>query len=234
MRSLLADIKLLFHYSHSNNRTISLTITRISQHEARRSLPRPRLHGCTSVPAPFHEHPLTAPSTLQTLTAASPARTPLQLRDLEWIVQVTPDRNVTLSGTIEEVHAELLRLNPNWDGEHAVVAGEPEGSSSNPKRQDWLGPFSSHYCGGPWQYQVTASFWEGLQYLRRIQGRVHMTPGPGACGRVSCSYDSAIVLCNDVSSPIGGLSGSEMADKSVFLSSAAHRGLLPGLVEHGC
>ncbi len=59
------------------------------------------------------------------------------------------------------MHAELLRLNPNWDG-------ETEGSSSNPKRQNRLGPFSSYYCGGPWLYQVTTSFWEGLRYLRLI------------------------------------------------------------------
>ena len=114
------------------------------------------------------------------------------------------------------MHAELLRLNPNWDGEHAVAARENKGSNPNPKRDDRLGIFSSYYCGGPWGYQVTASFWEGFRYLRRIQGQVHMAPGPGACSRVSCSYGSAIVLCNDVSFPARGLSVSQTADKSVL------------------
>jgi hypothetical protein len=38
-----------------------------------------------------------------------------------------------------------------------------------------------------------------VRYLRRVQGRPRNGPRPGNCGRVSCSYKSAIWWCNDVS-----------------------------------
>ncbi|KAL2881708.1 hypothetical protein SGCOL_002857 [Colletotrichum sp. CLE4] len=36
----------------------------------------------------------------------------------EWEVQVTPGGNkVILNGTVQQVHAQLLELNPNWDND---------------------------------------------------------------------------------------------------------------------
>jgi hypothetical protein len=41
-----------------------------------------------------------------------------------------------------------------------------------------------------------------MQYLYKIKPSVEQPksrPGPGMCGRVSCSYQTAIWWCNDVS-----------------------------------
>lgn len=40
---------------------------------------------------------------------------------------------------------------------------------------------------------------EGISHLRGVNGKPRNGPGPGNCGRVSCSYNSAIWWCNDVS-----------------------------------
>ena len=43
---------------------------------------------------------------------------------------------------------------------------------------------------------------EGVRYLRNLDGgtgKGAMRAGPKACGRISCSYDTAIPTCNDVS-----------------------------------
>ncbi|KAE8135101.1 hypothetical protein BDV38DRAFT_294917 [Aspergillus pseudotamarii] len=42
---------------------------------------------------------------------------------------------------------------------------------------------------------------EGIRYLHSVPGQPTNGPGPGNCGRVSCSYNSAIWWCNDNTSP---------------------------------
>jgi hypothetical protein len=42
----------------------------------------------------------------------------------------------------------------------------------------------------------------GIRYLRGLNGNPTNGAGPGNCGRVSCSYDSAIWWCNDVSDSV--------------------------------
>ncbi|PSR82213.1 hypothetical protein BD289DRAFT_371632, partial [Coniella lustricola] len=39
--------------------------------------------------------------------------------------------------------------------------------------------------------------YQGIAYLNGIPGFPSNGPGPGTCGRVSCSYSSAIYWCND-------------------------------------
>ncbi|RKK82320.1 hypothetical protein BFJ69_g3245 [Fusarium oxysporum] len=45
----------------------------------------------------------------------------------EWDVEITPGGpTAVLNGTIEEVHEELLQLNPDWDEEYTVNSTESE------------------------------------------------------------------------------------------------------------
>lgn len=39
-----------------------------------------------------------------------------------------------------------------------------------------------------------------VQYLYGVKGKPTNGPGFGACTRVSCAYDTAVIWCNDVSS----------------------------------
>ncbi len=113
----------------------------------------------------------------------------------QWEVEVSPaGPTVLLNGTVEEVHAELLKLNPDWDTEYL-----PKKSSFRlAKRYDFTG--AQYFCGDRWPPCSTDKIVEGIRYLRGVGGQPINGPGPGKCSRVSCSYNSAIWWCNDVSS----------------------------------
>ncbi|KAL4962765.1 uncharacterized protein BDV14DRAFT_202586 [Aspergillus stella-maris] len=137
---------------------------------------------------------------------ASPTPSPLDGYDIfipSWEVQVTPGSEpVILNGTIDEVHAELLKLNPKWDDDFPGVDVDESSSLANrdlewslEKRTDFTE--SKYNCFGRWGRAHAITVRQGISYLRKVTGRPHAAAGPGTCGRVSCSYDSAIYWCND-------------------------------------
>lgn len=107
----------------------------------------------------------------------------------QWEVEVSPGgETLNLSGTVEEVHSQLLQLNHDWDTqylEHKLT-----------KRTDFSR--SKYFCGRRWPRTGAGPIYDGINYLRRVPGRPANDAGPGNCGRVSCSYDAAIWWCNDV------------------------------------
>lgn len=121
-----------------------------------------------------------------------------------WEVPVFPGgENATIAGTVEEVHAELLRRNPQWDTDFPLeVAARSLGS---------FGGFDeTHTVCGPgsfgWQFALTSVINDGIKYLRRVGGHPRHGPGPGSCGRVSCSFGGGIWWCNDVRILLSSLS----------------------------
>jgi hypothetical protein len=50
----------------------------------------------------------------------------------------------------------------------------------------------------PWDVANQLTILSGISYLRNVGVPCNTGPGPGNCVRVSCSYDAAIYLCNDV------------------------------------
>lgn len=109
---------------------------------------------------------------------------------------------VILNGTIEQVHDQLVELNPNWDSEYLTEVVDdfekPQDGKEVEKRTDFFG--AKTICGrNGWRAAKGATIREGIGYLRGVNGKPSMGPGPGNCGRVSCSYDSGIFWCNDVS-----------------------------------
>lgn len=57
---------------------------------------------------------------------------------------------------------------------------------------------------------------DGINYLMGVGGQPSNGPGPGACGRVSCSYDAAIWWCNDVSTLYAWPRNKKQAQDSQF------------------
>ncbi|EFE37692.1 hypothetical protein TRV_07655 [Trichophyton verrucosum HKI 0517] len=110
-----------------------------------------------------------------------------------WEVKATANGPpLTLNGTVEEVHSQLLKINPNYDIEMATSGRKREHA------RDIHGLFKRDnvICGR--QRECSRKrIEEGIAYLYRVPGRPTNGPGPGNCGRVSCSYDSAIWWCND-------------------------------------
>ncbi|ODA79175.1 hypothetical protein RJ55_04767 [Drechmeria coniospora] len=106
-----------------------------------------------------------------------------------WDVQAFPDGpTLTLNGTVQSVHDQLRAINPNYEGDFDDHPLE--------KRTDWTGAgilCDRNLFGGT----RPKGYAEAIRYLRRLRGRPRMGPGPRKCGRVSCSYLTAIWLCND-------------------------------------
>ncbi|KAI1116482.1 hypothetical protein F5Y14DRAFT_448998 [Nemania sp. NC0429] len=113
--------------------------------------------------------------------------------DLSWEVEATPGiPPVLLNGTVQEVYAQLLELNPAFEIQHPPIASRhaaPDGRSKLVRRD--------HTSCGNWPLASKKRILEGYKHLAGILGKPKNGPGPGNCGRVSCSYNSAIWWCND-------------------------------------
>ncbi|KAK9368507.1 hypothetical protein V1509DRAFT_623119 [Lipomyces kononenkoae] len=55
---------------------------------------------------------------------------------------------------------------------------------------------SVYYCNN-YPYAKCHPIFDGINYLYGVSGQPVNGPGPGNCGQVSCSWNSAIWWCND-------------------------------------
>jgi hypothetical protein len=123
--------------------------------------------------------------------------------DLTWEVEYEHGKTTLLNGTAQQVHSQLLQLNPDFEAQFGTVeeiaainmARYADEDQSMPEKRD------SNVCGGGGRWTATHCrlATNNANYLYGVPGRPTNGPGPGACGRVSCSYQSAIWWCNDVS-----------------------------------
>ncbi|POR37874.1 hypothetical protein TPAR_01932, partial [Tolypocladium paradoxum] len=130
---------------------------------------------------------------------------------LEWDVEVFPGNpRMNFSGTIQQVEAQINKVNPQWYITYIQRASE-EGSKSLDKRASF---YQTDCVGGPnnWKVARTDAILDGIGYLRGVDGRPLSGPGPGMCARVSCSYRSAIWWCNDNGHPYELGSFGDIAD----------------------
>lgn len=104
---------------------------------------------------------------------------------LQWNVEVGPGQTEVLNGTVQEVYAHALQINPKF-----AFASSPEARDLHQKR-------GTVQCGN-WPLADKGRIQEGISYLRGVPAAPRNGPGPGNCGRVSCSYNAAIWWCNDV------------------------------------
>ncbi|KAK4197239.1 hypothetical protein QBC40DRAFT_309232 [Triangularia verruculosa] len=122
---------------------------------------------------------------------------PNKLSDITWSLPINPadDSSATVSftGTIEQAVAKMEADYPGWNA--TFLAQDPisntigDTKSGNPVRHD---------CNVPGEEAAIAFNIEaGISYLRRVSGTAKNGPGPLNCGRVSCSYNSGIVWCNN-------------------------------------
>ncbi|KJK81277.1 hypothetical protein H634G_03296 [Metarhizium anisopliae BRIP 53293] len=109
---------------------------------------------------------------------------------LQWDIEVAVGRTEVLNGTVQEVYAQALQINPKFTLTNAAEARDVH---QKQKR-------SSVQCGN-WPLADKGRIQEGINYLRGAPAAPRNGPGPGNCGRVSCSYNSAIWWCNDNTTP---------------------------------
>lgn len=103
---------------------------------------------------------------------------------------------MALNGTVQEIYAELIEINPTYDLDFAARVTEASTSNDDgtPRLRKRLDVTCNIYSKA-----LRTRIQEGITYLRGVSGRPTNGPGPGNCGRVSCSYNAAIWWCNDVS-----------------------------------
>ncbi|KAK3397670.1 hypothetical protein B0T20DRAFT_453742 [Sordaria brevicollis] len=119
------------------------------------------------------------------------------IEDITWKVKAHPDGpSMNVTGTVQQVYAALDKVNPNFrkdfgignESNNSVLAMTTE-SNSNYELQ-------SLACD-VFDYAQRTATQDGIKHLNSVPGAPSNGPGPRNCGRVSCSYESAIYWCND-------------------------------------
>jgi hypothetical protein len=126
------------------------------------------------------------------------------LVDLSWEVQVVEGQPPQiLTGTVQDVHKQILAINPNFRFNPPKDRSALLASNNITARADVQGrSFDKLICCDDFYVGAgadTLDIRDGVSYLDGVSGKPSNGPGPGNCGRVSCSYDAAIFWCNDVS-----------------------------------
>ncbi|KAK4211586.1 hypothetical protein QBC37DRAFT_426618 [Rhypophila decipiens] len=115
-----------------------------------------------------------------------------EISEITWEVDVFNNGTLfNLTGTIEQVHADVSKMNPNSTFvSSAIHQGKPADAAD-----DW-----TVHCGPGafnWLPARPGRIDDGIYHLSKVSGQPRAGPGPGACARVSCSWESAIWWCND-------------------------------------
>ncbi|KAF6803853.1 hypothetical protein CMUS01_14989 [Colletotrichum musicola] len=116
----------------------------------------------------------------------------------QWDFEVTPSGDhVVLNGTVEQVVEQLRESNPKLmvsfnlsgkDGQEITALGE-----NVPALPLSLFRTQCH----AFRPGAVVSWAAGIRYLEAVPGKPANGPGPGECGRVSCSYNTQIWWCNE-------------------------------------
>ncbi|RAL15910.1 uncharacterized protein BO97DRAFT_421158 [Aspergillus homomorphus CBS 101889] len=113
---------------------------------------------------------------------------------------ITEDgEKVELLGTIEDVHQQIKRLNPGYNSSQFLESRSRE-ADVEMHRVVQKRNKNKLLCNIEGDHSDTAIHpWiiKGIQYLLALDGVCKVGAGPCTCARISCSYDSAIYLCND-------------------------------------
>ncbi|KAK0662079.1 hypothetical protein QBC41DRAFT_359714 [Cercophora samala] len=114
---------------------------------------------------------------------------------------------VTVEGTIQQAIAKMEADYPGWNA--TFQAGLP-GDVSAATLTALEDP--TYDCKIKTDMANILAIKWGIHYLRGIPGKAKNGPGPKNCGRVSCSWDSAIYWCNEDSAGDKELYWGQIAD----------------------
>ncbi|KAK0667305.1 hypothetical protein QBC41DRAFT_396172 [Cercophora samala] len=120
--------------------------------------------------------------------------------DIQFDLPIYPgnatSETVPIIGTIEQAVAHMEATYPGWNRTFLKLPNQRNLLHDDAKRNIIPESFN---CWGKWQGCSWNAICEGIEYLWRlpIDPKPTNGPGPNNCGRVSCSWDSAIWWCND-------------------------------------
>ncbi|KAK9311125.1 hypothetical protein V1522DRAFT_417417 [Lipomyces starkeyi] len=115
------------------------------------------------------------------------------VEELSWKVEVFPGQaHHVLNGTIQQVYNKAMEINPGFQLKPNSAVNKREDVSPLEKREQ----LTNYYCNN-FPFANCEPIIDGINYLSSVPGQPVNGPGPGKCGQVSCSYNSAIWWCND-------------------------------------
>ncbi|KAK1778640.1 hypothetical protein QBC45DRAFT_451462 [Copromyces sp. CBS 386.78] len=118
------------------------------------------------------------------------------IEELIWEVETTPGGpTVNIAGTVQDVYEQLEKVNPNFVSDFGL--DDPDNSTSLAAPVESRAYYIEAIHCDYFEYATASAIREGIKYLNGVPGKPSNGPGPGNCGRVSCSYNSAIYWCND-------------------------------------
>lgn len=122
------------------------------------------------------------------------------IEELTWELQTTPGGPaVNVTGTIEQAYKHMKTINPGFLSNFGFDQPPVNVSSLSMMPLESRGYTIDHIaCDVDFEWAFLEPIQTGMFYLNNIPGKPTNGPGPGNCGRVSCSYDAAIYWCNDV------------------------------------
>ncbi|KAI0459602.1 hypothetical protein F5B21DRAFT_499282 [Xylaria acuta] len=116
---------------------------------------------------------------------------------ITWTGRIDEDSNLmSFSGLgLQHIEEQIREINPNFSWSRET---EP-GSRDSPEEEK-----VNILCDMAWNPKFASVFHirQGITYLHKVHGNCTNGPGPGNCGRVSCSYGSGIWFCNDNPHPM--------------------------------
>ncbi|KAK3334313.1 hypothetical protein B0H65DRAFT_481493 [Neurospora tetraspora] len=97
------------------------------------------------------------------------------------------------------------------------------GATPDRGQAKYNGPYTyhSHYCGAPRTWASVSAIHDGEGYLYGLGGTPRL--GANKCSRVSCSWNSAIFVCNDNNHDISLHSWGNVAEAAYFLTGACFK-----------
>ncbi|KAK0667505.1 hypothetical protein QBC41DRAFT_304326 [Cercophora samala] len=111
---------------------------------------------------------------------------------------------VTVTGTVQQAVAAMEAAYPGWNATFQSKLPPPTADDEGDDDDDTadskflsLPERESFTCDLPYIAASTRRIGDGIKYLRGLSGTAKNGPGWGNCGRVSCSWSSAIYWCND-------------------------------------
>ncbi|KAK0658299.1 hypothetical protein QBC41DRAFT_308244 [Cercophora samala] len=129
------------------------------------------------------------------------------MTELQWDMPIIPgdvsNGTVTVTGTVEDAIAQMEVLYPGWNQTFQSRLPPPATDDEDDTEDgmvyaaaDELESFNCNIEGDKIGRSVILT---GISYLRGLEGTTKPKngPGPGNCGRVSCSWNGAIFWCND-------------------------------------
>jgi hypothetical protein len=114
---------------------------------------------------------------------------------MQWSYDTPDGKEITINGTIEEANDHYEALYPGL-----LAKGEkPELVARQFEENMTIECFTANWKPNGWERANRDRIEQGWNHLFNAPGKPSNGPGFGECGRVSCSHDSAIWWCNDVS-----------------------------------